>query len=104
LALVPNHSKKPPDLDCWSPAAPAARAVAAERWEVGELQPVQPFRPRVDIDIPARAEPYVCPPLRLSDCPRCGSRPGARCAGIDRDDEVHWERLVRCMSRWNEAS
>ena len=47
-------------------------------------------------------KPRPCPPLRLSDCPRCGAVAGVRCEGIDRDDEVHVERVEQCVRRSNE--
>jgi len=98
---------KAADLDCWSPALPAALALATgERFTMGVPQPLaqrQAFRPtRIDVSLPP--VPFICTPLRLSDCPACGAQPGVRCTGIDRDDETHVERLWRCLSRWNGAS
>jgi hypothetical protein len=95
-----------PDLDCWSPALPAALAVHKERCWIGEPQPLaqrHAFRPtRIDVTPPTT--PVVAVPIRVSDCPRCKAQPGQRCVGIDRDDECHVERMWQCLGRWNGAS
>jgi len=36
---------------------------------------------------------WQCPPIRLSGCPTCGVAPGVQCVGIDRNDEVHVDRV-----------
>lgn len=122
------------DLDCWSPAVPAAMVLLAERhsptiaaaiargrerphlividrpaprapeeglgevFEIGLPMPAVPYR-RVDVQVPARSEPWVAAPVRLSDCPSCAAKAGERCVGFDRWDECHPERLFACLAR-----
>lgn len=102
-AAIARGRERPHLLLLDRPQARAPETDLGEVFEMGPLMPVQPYR-RVDVDVPARAEPFVCAPLRLSDCPRCKAQPGDRCIGIDRDDEVHVERLWQCLGRWNGAS
>lgn len=65
--------------------------------------PPTDFSVRQGIDATSDADPR-CPAIRLSDCPRCRASPGQRCAGIDRDDEVHVERTWEHARRWSSAN
>lgn len=85
------------DVDCWSPAVPAA--IAAQGFIVGAARPANTaFRPRREVSAPP-IEPWICPPVRLSDCPVCNAQPGIRCAGFERFDECHFERFLRCAQQ-----
>lgn len=42
---------------------------------------------------------WQCPPIRLSNCPTCGVLAGMQCVGIGRNDEVHVDRVWKCLER-----
>ncbi len=42
---------------------------------------------------------WQCPPIRLSGCPTCGAEQGVQCVGIERNDEVHVDRVWLCLTR-----
>jgi hypothetical protein len=67
------------------------------------LARTQAFRPARALCAPL-PEPYVAPPVRLVDCPACAAKAGTRCAGFDRWDECHAERLWACVTRVGDAS
>jgi hypothetical protein len=81
------------ELKSW----PRSAAEGVE-FTTGLLQPLVPYR-RLDVQVPARSEPWVAPPVRLADCPICAAKPGERCVGFDRWDECHFERLFACPVR-----
>lgn len=67
-------------------------------------RPLPPTDFSVRQGVDATSDDPRCPAIRLSDCPRCGASPGARCIGIDRDDEVHVERTWSHARRWSNAN
>ncbi len=62
--------------------------------------PATDFSVRQDIE----GDDPRCAAIRLSECPRCDARPGQRCHEIDRDDQVHIERVWSSARRWSSAN
>lgn len=92
-ALLSTAGREPVLLAIDPPKAPEAEAPIDVILPVAVARPVnRAFKPtRVNCAPPP--EPWVCPPVRLADCPACAAKVGERCVGFDRWDECHAERV-----------
>lgn len=87
MANEQDDRKSEPTGVVVSPTRAASRTIRAQaRCALGRLS------------LPADPS-WQCPPIRLSACPTCGADPGVQCVGIERNDEVHIDRVWQCLTR-----
>jgi len=82
-----DHKSEPAGAEDSRSTGDASRTIRAQaRCTVGRLS------------LPADPS-WQCPPIRLSECPTCRAEPGVQCVGIERNDEVHVDRVWQCLTR-----